>query len=1099
MAEEFNPKKYEQALDNVNKMVKSQKALNKLTTDAGAIWDSISNSLFQISGADFFKEIKKSPEEMSKALGKLIEMEEQLHTAQKASNIYLKTWLDGNNSLKTSANAYTASLQQHKILQSSLADLYRETGDLTASISNISSDQKTNLDKQLSTMTDINDLQKIATENGIKDEELIKKMTEHYDKILDTKKEFEKLDKEDLANNEIFEKFQNDRERLLAAEVIKTGDLSAVYRELSNKDAAMFVQKLSDGNEEMMGAIQSSYKMKEGIAEASKELENANKKVFSLKKGFEAFVKNIGKDIMPALLKFDTEINKLQMNTGMNMDDNAGKMTELINETQTYGMGVEKASQYMEGLSLSVRSMDTDRMMGFVKAVSTIERATGASQESVEAITQEFAKSGKSAEGVEKFMEGANSMAQKYGVSSKAVIESIGKNLTRMRKLGFTGGEESLIKMTAMAENLRINIDDIFNVAERARNIEGALEMAAELQLAAGSFANINPMDLMSAARKGPEELGKILTNMGSDIGRFNKKTGEYDFDPVDVDRLQIVAKATGMEMDALQEMIRAGDEENRKLQFIPDSYFSGIAANIDGIDKDLAKSMLADMIGEDGTIAIDGDIRELKDISQMDLQAAITEKLANEKTLKERNEQNASFEQAFAEFKATIVNAFTTFQPVLTKLTEWLKGFTEFAKSSLGKWVIGLTAALLVLPKLIGAMGKFSTMMNPKNWGQIFKSGGIKNLMQARAQKSVGVGAMDGVSDIAKKEQGIPRKAGGGLKGFVTSLKDMSKEAKGISIKGIAKLSLSILMLAAPLTGLALIYSLLGGDPMVLVALGFALVELAFAFFIMGKTKVNMKNLIMLALAMAIIGVALIPFAYAAGMLTEVDWGSVLIAVVILMAIIIILAIIGNIIQGFIVAFAIAVIALIAVGFGLLLFAYSMLVLSEALTKLAAIPWSDFGKIVGAIFILIPALAALALAGLMFVNPITLFGIIMMIGMMGLLAAVMIPLGDSFEKAGSGMEKFVDNIQKLKSALNEIDLDKLEELSEYADMFSNASTSNGLASAVAELKASLDTAASSGGGGDGEKVLHADITLRIPSGEVLFETQKKFQISAGV
>jgi hypothetical protein len=66
--------------------------------------------------------------------------------------------------------------------------------------------------------------------------------------------------------------------------------------------------------------------------------------------------------------------------------------------------------------------------------------------------------------------------------------------------MGFAGGEKSLAKMVITAQKLNMNVDEIFDVAKKARTIEGAMEMASELQLAGGSFANINPMDLFAAA-----------------------------------------------------------------------------------------------------------------------------------------------------------------------------------------------------------------------------------------------------------------------------------------------------------------------------------------------------------------------------------------------------------------------------------------------------------------------------------------------------------------------------------------------------------------------------------------------------------------------
>jgi hypothetical protein len=128
--------------------------------------------------------------------------------------------------------------------------------------------------------------------------------------------------------------------------------------------------------------------------------------------------------------------------------------------------------------------------------------------------------------------------------------------------------------MVITAQRLRANVDEIFDFTTKARTIEGAMDMASSLQLAGGSFAKLNPMDLLSAARKGPKEMTKILAEMGSDIGAFNSK-GEFEIGAIDSDRLQLVSEATGLSLETLRNSIESTAMQNAKLKMFPESMFN--------------------------------------------------------------------------------------------------------------------------------------------------------------------------------------------------------------------------------------------------------------------------------------------------------------------------------------------------------------------------------------------------------------------------------------------------------------------------------------------------------------------------------------------
>ena len=312
-------------------------------------------------------------------------------------------------------------------------------------------------------------------------------------------------------------------------------------------------------SEEVMNAALEAETLKGKFEESSKELLSMNKEAFSLSKAVEDMAKNFAGDILPNMLKYDQVVSDAGKNfgfIGMKTMEASIDMAILGDKAARFGMSVEETTAMMGSLGDKLGTIDRKYLTNAVGHFVAIEKATGASMEEITTIGSEMMMVGKSAEQVESYFEGANKTAKMLGVNTKKVLQGVARNIDKMRQMGFQGGEESLTRMVATADRLRMNVDEIFDVAKKARSIEGAMDMAAELQLAGGSFANIDPMSLLAAARKGPKELQKILTQMGGDIGRFNDD-GEFEIDAIDADRMQMVADATGQSVDSISKMIQ--------------------------------------------------------------------------------------------------------------------------------------------------------------------------------------------------------------------------------------------------------------------------------------------------------------------------------------------------------------------------------------------------------------------------------------------------------------------------------------------------------------------------------------------------------------
>jgi hypothetical protein len=857
-------------------------------------------------------------------------------------------------------------------------------------------------------------------------------------------------------------------------------DLSKVNEELSmglveavqKRDFTGFLNKFGDEGERIFKEITKdknftkldeffkgkSLKDFKGVtAEAKKleqALEGANKQTLSFSKALNKIGQNLLQAFKPeavknALLDFDQTITETQRNTGIAMKENTIAFTELTMQTARFGMSVKDTSELMTKLGQGLRTTDFEILSGAAQDMGAISKATGVSIEEVGELGSQMMLFGKTSEDVSKFAESTMKSAHNFGVNGKKIMSDIVKNIPKFRQMGFQGGEDSLKRMAIQAERLGQNIDEIFDVAKRARTIEGALDMAAELQLAGGSFANINPMDLLAAARKGPEELQKILSQMGADIGNFNEATGEMAFDAVDFDRMQMVANATGMSVDSLQKQITKTAQDNQKLKFLPPGMFDGLSPEEQAF---IANSMKM----KDGKL-VDFGIEGVDDISKLtkeQITAAMKKAGEDKKTLEEQAEQNMSFQESVASLKTAVMNIFTFLEPVVKMLTSGVQLLNE-GLAKLPGWSKALIAGIVGAGVLLFGFAKqfASGFAFGKGQNAALQGGGFFKSMLGMFGKGKGVagaagGALGGVLPTAKQAEAIP--AGTGLKNFLTNLgTGLSNFGQNFAkvVKGALAFGIALTLIGAPLLmSLAFV-----GKEKALVAFGFAMVEMATALWITSKItgNISLGNVLKGALAMGLMGGAIMLFGFGMQQYAGLDWGQ--------------LAIIGAAVLGaalllfgisfLAVPIAIGALVLAGAGLSLMIFGFALQTIAGSFAEMNKIDWKTFSLMGPALLSAVPGLLALGGIGL-FALP----GLFLMTGVLAGLAMVMVVLAPALSMASQSMIKMAEGIDKLKEAVKGLDTSKLRELSDTAEKLATASAIGALAGAV--------NAITGGGGG---------------------------------
>jgi hypothetical protein len=189
-------------------------------------------------------------------------------------------------------------------------------------------------------------------------------------------------------------------------------------------------------------------------------------------------------------------------------------------------------------------------------------------------------------------------VANKAGVTVKAVSAGVVANLDKMNIYNFEGGVKGLAKMAAQASRLGIDMKEIFAVTEKVFNPEGAIEMAAGLQrLGVTSSEMLDPLRLMDLAQNDPGELQNQIVNLGKEFTVFNKQNKSFEILPGAKRRMQEIGKELGLSAGEFQKMTLNAANFDMKLKSL--KFSTGVKEE----DKELIATMA--QINESGVAEI--------------------------------------------------------------------------------------------------------------------------------------------------------------------------------------------------------------------------------------------------------------------------------------------------------------------------------------------------------------------------------------------------------------------------------------------------------------------------------------------------------------
>ena len=187
-----------------------------------------------------------------------------------------------------------------------------------------------------------------------------------------------------------------------------------------------------------------------------------------------------------------------------------------------------------------------------LNAVSELAKGTGLAADAAARLTAEMNTQGLSAEKTRDFVEQTMNDASQMGLNASKVVKNIQNNIKLLNKYNFKQGVKGLAKMAEEVSKLGIEMTDIAPMADKLWNIEGAVEMSAQLQVLGGKWSALaDPFKLMYMARNDMEGLTKAIADAASESASFDED-GNIQLASVEMSRLREVAEKTGVSYDSL-------------------------------------------------------------------------------------------------------------------------------------------------------------------------------------------------------------------------------------------------------------------------------------------------------------------------------------------------------------------------------------------------------------------------------------------------------------------------------------------------------------------------------------------------------------------
>jgi len=255
--------------------------------------------------------------------------------------------------------------------------------------------------------------------------------------------------------------------------------------------------------------------------------------------------------------------------------------------------------------------------------------------------------------GAEKTLENINAGGKSslvLGLNIRKTTEEFQKNIGKINQYGFENGTQGLNRMVQKSVEFRMNMQNVFDIAEKVMSPEKAIDLAANLQVLGGAIGSLgDPFQMMYMATNNVEGLQDALIGAAESLATYNSEQGKFEISGVNLRRARAMAEELGMSYQDLSNMAIAAAE---RTSAAADLMTAGVA--VDDKEKEFITNLAR--MGKDGKMVIEvppsiaeslGLAKDQSTIALDELsQTAANAILENQKEFEKMNPKDIALEQ---------------------------------------------------------------------------------------------------------------------------------------------------------------------------------------------------------------------------------------------------------------------------------------------------------------------------------------------------------------------------------------------------------------------------------------------------------------------
>ena len=261
--------------------------------------------------------------------------------------------------------------------------------------------------------------------------------------------------------------------------------------------------------------------------------------------------------------KLRTDINEKVGMQGKLSEGLREEMVAAYPATLRLGFGIDQLSGMMTNMMSETGRFNLISQGTIEQAAKTARAFVGDLSEMGKVFSQ-FEKVGIGASDATKAIDKAGISSLSLGLNSKKTTSELRDNLGKLNEFGFSNGVQGLNRMVQKANEFRISMDSVYQVAEKVFSPEGALELSANLSVLGGAMGDFaDPIKLMYMATNNVEGLQDALIDAAGSLTTYNQEQGRFEITGVNLRKAKAMASELGISYQELAKGAIAASERS--------------------------------------------------------------------------------------------------------------------------------------------------------------------------------------------------------------------------------------------------------------------------------------------------------------------------------------------------------------------------------------------------------------------------------------------------------------------------------------------------------------------------------------------------------